>query len=478
MSGTADARGYVTDASYAETFFRELSPAWLNYVAALNGALARPLDAPFRYLELGCGLGGSTVVTAGAFPHAEVHGCDVNPAHVAAARRHAAALDLQNVQFHETTFEALAERELPPFDFIVLHGVYSWVDATARRVVRRLVGERLAPGGFVYVSYNCMPGWAAEIPLRRLLVELAATAPGTAEARAAAARDRLSHLAAVKPRYLATHPAAGQAIAAYAREPLEYLAHEFLNDAWEPFYSIDVADDLAGAGLTYVGSATLPDNHPALVLDAAAVQAIAAMPGGRVQQLAIDYAINRRFRRDVFARDATRLDDADAGRQLESMAVGYIEESDLTETVRVPRGELRLQADFIADARRLFSAGPLPLGAAAASLAGGRRETGEILRNLTYLVAAGALQPCATVPRARREASRHRPHALLERTLELIRADQVARPVPSPVLGNGVTIDVARASALSEWLAAPPGRRLPAALDPLLKTLDRLGLMT
>jgi hypothetical protein len=49
--------GYVTDTTYADTFFRELSPAWLNYVAALNGVSPRPLDASFRYLELGCGFG-------------------------------------------------------------------------------------------------------------------------------------------------------------------------------------------------------------------------------------------------------------------------------------------------------------------------------------------------------------------------------------------------------------------------------------
>ena len=110
MSDAADARGYVTDASYTETFFRELSPAWLNYVAALNGVVTRPLDVPFRYLELGCGLGGSTIVNAGAFPQAEFIGCDVNAAHVAAACRHAAALDVGTVQFQETTFAALAAR--------------------------------------------------------------------------------------------------------------------------------------------------------------------------------------------------------------------------------------------------------------------------------------------------------------------------------------------------------------------------------
>ena len=65
---TADwTQGYVTDTIYTDGFFRELSPSWLNYVAALKGCLPIPLDRPFTYLELGCGLGRSTTVLAGAF---------------------------------------------------------------------------------------------------------------------------------------------------------------------------------------------------------------------------------------------------------------------------------------------------------------------------------------------------------------------------------------------------------------------------
>ena len=479
MNDVPGAHGYVTDASYAETFFRELSPAWLNYVAALNGVGVRPLDRPFRYLELGCGFGGSTVVHAGAFPRAEFHGCDVNAAHVAGARRHAAALGLDNVTFHETTFDTFADPARPPFDLIVLHGVYSWVDAESRRAVQRVVAGRLAPGGLLYVSYNCMPGWAAELPLRRLLVELAAGAPGSAEARARDARDRLEHLAAAKLRFLTAHPTAGQAIAAYARQPVAYLAHEFLNDAWEPFYSIDVAADFASAGMTWAGSATLPDNHPALVLDPAVAQAIAALPGGRAQQLAIDYAVNRRFRRDVFVRDAARLDDDAARRQLESMTLGCVETGRLSNTLRVPRGELRLQAGFVDDVRALFSAGATTLGSAITSLAGGRRDTGEIVRNLTFMVAADALQPFARSDRrARRGAFPGRPVPVLARTLAHIAAEGAARAVPSPIHGNGFTLDVGRAAALSEWFAAPSGGPPPAALAPLVQTLDRLGLLT
>src|SRR5690348_10821467 len=137
-------QSYVLDSRYADTFFQELSPAWLNYVRAINGVPARPLESRFTYLELGAGFGHTTVVNAGAFPRGEFHACDFNPEHIEGGRRYAGALDLGNVAFHEASFERLLEQDLPLFDFIVLHGVYSWVSAESRAAVRRIISEKLA----------------------------------------------------------------------------------------------------------------------------------------------------------------------------------------------------------------------------------------------------------------------------------------------------------------------------------------------
>src|SRR5262249_55423655 len=146
------------DTPYPETFFRELSPVWLSYAATLNGAAAPNVHEPFVYLELGCGFAQSTIVNAAAFPHAEFHACDVSAQHVEGARRHVAALSVRNIHLHEMSFERLATQALPQFDFIVLHGVYSWIGAEARAATRRIIRERLKPGGLVYLSYNCLPG--------------------------------------------------------------------------------------------------------------------------------------------------------------------------------------------------------------------------------------------------------------------------------------------------------------------------------
>ena len=112
------------------------------------------------------------------------------------------------------------------------------------------------------MSYNCLPGWSTEAPLRKLLVELSATAGGGSAQRTHQALRTLQQLSRSKLRYFNANPSAVEAIDAYAKRPSGYLAHEFLNETWEPFYSIDVADEMLEAEVHYLGSATLPENHP------------------------------------------------------------------------------------------------------------------------------------------------------------------------------------------------------------------------
>jgi SAM-dependent methyltransferase len=459
---------YVLDSPYADRYFRELSPAWINYVAALNGVAPRPLDNPFSYLELGSGLGTSIAVHAGAFPGATFHGVDLNATHIDRARDHAASLGETNVVFHQSSFDDVAALRLPTFDFIVLHGVYSWVGAAARAALRRIVRDSLKPGGLVYVSYNCFPGWAAEAPLRKLLTELTGSESGDSAQRATGAVHTLKQLSDGKLRFFTANPAAAVAVDAYERSSGNYLAHEFLNDAWEPFYSVDVADEMMEAGVRYVGSATLAENHPVLILDAPAVRAVATLATARQQQLAIDFAVNQRFRRDVFvSRTATQEDHT---QHLDAQPIGCLAEPEsLTTKARVPRGEISFQEPFIRDVRALLAGGSTTFGAAVAALAAAGGDQDEIRRNLTFLLAAGTLVPCARAWPV--ELGAGRPTPIAERALARAVGRGEPQHVPSPVLGGGVVVQPDEARALQQWVSS--GGDAPASA----RTFARLGLL-
>jgi hypothetical protein len=465
--------GYVTDTTYADTFFRELSPAWLNYVAALNGVRPRRLDRPFSYLELGCGFGTSAVINAAAFPDGSFHACDFNREHVDGGRRHAAALGVANIAWHAQSFEALLAGDLPRFDFVVLHGVYSWVDASTRAVIRALIARTLSPGGLAYVSYNALPGWSHELPLRKLLVELASDAEGSAGDRAEAAAALLDRLSMAGFRYFTATPGAKTAADAYVRGEGHYLAHEFMNAAWEPFYAVDVADEFAAIGLHPAGSATLATNHLPLIVDEAVADAIASLHTPRQQQLALDFALNQRFRRDVFVRaDGSGRDQ----RYLDDAVIGCADDVDCIDpVVRVPRGEIRFSDAFVADVRAVMDSGTFTLRAAVAMLAQGGHNPGGIARNLLCLVASGTLAPFARLSRVPASTPTGIASSTVERALSSIAADGARHPiVPSGVYGNGVKIEPREARALLTWAHTGNAdelvrRRLPA--------LSRLGIV-
>src|SRR6185437_3911826 len=137
-------------------------------------------------------------------------------------------------------------------------------------------------------------------------------------------------------RFMEANPACAAAIAAYTRAPTPYVAHEFLNETWEPFYGVDVADQLQDAGVAYVGSATLADNHALLLVDESTLNRIGQLPEERQRRIALDFATNQQFRRDVFWRPTSAAGDAGA---LDSILIGCVNVAqDLRAPLRVLRG--------------------------------------------------------------------------------------------------------------------------------------------
>jgi SAM-dependent methyltransferase len=174
--------GYVTDKAYVHDFCRVQTPPGLAF-AALCGGVQAPGGAaePMAYCDLGCGQGYTANLVAAANPAAQVLGVDFNPSHIANARALAGAAGLASVDFREASFEDIAaDPTVPSFDVMAMHGVFSWISAQNRRALVDLIGKRLKPGGLLYISYDCMLGWAAVAPLRRIMARHFAPRPGMA----------------------------------------------------------------------------------------------------------------------------------------------------------------------------------------------------------------------------------------------------------------------------------------------------------
>ena len=297
---------YVNDVPYVRHFIAELAPGRIRTAAALNG-ITPPPDSDFDYCELGCAHGDTLVALAAANPDARFLGIDISAAHVATARRLARDGALDNVGFLEQDFGALVDDDIGPFDYIVAHGVLSWVSPEKRSALARFAEAHLKPGGILFVSYNAMPGWAAVEPLRQLLLSPlgpSAAEPTTSLARAERGLAFAQSMAAAGAAYFERNPAAAEMVATMAKVGLPYVVHEYLHEHWAPMYFARVAWEMAAAGLRFAGVVPLHLNFPETALPERVRPVLADATDRMTFESLKDFAINEFFRRDLYVRAA------------------------------------------------------------------------------------------------------------------------------------------------------------------------------
>ena len=173
-----DVDGYIADVPYVRAFIHELAPAWLDHAAVVSGTLPPARRDGFTWCDLGCGQGVTAALLAAMHPAGRFYGVDAMPEHIAHAQGIAAAAAIGNVHFHAADFAAAAGLGLPRFDYIVSHGVYAWISPQARAALCSFIDGHLKPGGLVYLSYNAMPGRAADLPFQRLMRAIGESLPG------------------------------------------------------------------------------------------------------------------------------------------------------------------------------------------------------------------------------------------------------------------------------------------------------------
>src|SRR5262249_23050179 len=158
--------GYIADVPYVQSFISELAPAWLDHVAVVSGINPPARTDGFTWCDLGCGRGLTAAMLAAMHPTGDFYGVDAIPAHIQHGPQIAAEAAVGNVKFDVADFATAAGLNLPQFDYIVSHGVYSWISPQARAAMRSFIDVHLKPGGLVYLSYNAMPGRAADLPFQ------------------------------------------------------------------------------------------------------------------------------------------------------------------------------------------------------------------------------------------------------------------------------------------------------------------------
>jgi hypothetical protein len=293
--------GYVTDIGYTFGQYRELVPAVLSFAALISGNSAPDPNRALTYCELGCGQGFSANLMAAANPGMEFHATDFNPTHIVGAKALAAAAGLRNIHFYDDSFADIAGNpNLPDFDIIVIHGIYSWISAENRRHIVNFLRARLSLGGLVYISYNTLPGWASIMPLRRLLADHGAAGSGPTAIRVGKAIDYAQRLVDVKAAFFKSNPVAAERFERIKTQSRNYVAHEYFNRDLTPFHHAEIVADLAEAKLTFAGSAQLLDNIDIANFTEEQQSLLNEATGPLERETLRDYLVDQKFRRDIF----------------------------------------------------------------------------------------------------------------------------------------------------------------------------------
>jgi SAM-dependent methyltransferase len=287
---------------YSNYPYAQTHPDRLATVAILHG-LAAPDPFRARVLEVGCGAGGNLLAMTAATPGISAVGVDLAASAIEEGQAVVDVVGLTNLELRQGDVRALTHGELGEFDYIVAHGVYSWIPSDARDALLALIASHLSPNGIAYVSYNANPGGYFRRMLRDAGLWHARGIEDPLE-RAAKAQELYVFLRQERATEADMY---GQLIErlvpALASGPLYRLVHDDLSEHWEPVWFSDFADHLAGHELAFVGEADLSGLRSVLMPDDVEPEIWRFAKGDRMAfEQYSDLMIPRVFRQSVIAR--------------------------------------------------------------------------------------------------------------------------------------------------------------------------------
>jgi methyltransferase-like protein/trans-aconitate methyltransferase len=306
---------------YAFYCFPESHPRRLQAVAHLFG-LDAPAPAECRVLELGCAVGGNIVPMAYSLPRAQLIGIDLVESQIQTARKFAEACGVKNLDLRAANITEVTP-QWGQFDYIIAHGVVSWVPHEVAEKVLQICAEQLTPNGLAYISFNTFPGWHTRMWAREAM-HFHADEFADPIQKARAGRDFI--LALAQAPFTSTLL---QSEAQYLQGKEEsYILHEYFERTNQPYYFRDFATRIDQRGLQYLGDAF--QNGMVAAENWAPFRSW--MEANRDdlirQEQYVDFVRNREFRRALICRSALTIDRTQMFARAETMqAASYLRQS-------------------------------------------------------------------------------------------------------------------------------------------------------
>ena len=277
-------------------------PANLYTVGTLFGVSA-PDFRTARVLELGCASGDNLIPLAFQYPDGHYIGVDFSERQIEMAAKTVSELDVKNIEFIARPFA-----DMPPlekFDYIICHGVYSWVDDDARERILEICRTQLVENGLAVISYNTLPGWNMVRSLREMMLFHAKLFDDPVE-KVGQAMELLRFVRDNNSEGSAYRTVIDSEINLLSEQSVSYVAHDHLESENSQFYFHELAAALGRHGLQYVGDSDIAQMYVDNLPEDAAGKLKAVTDILRQEQY-IDFIRNRRFRSSIVCSEAATV---------------------------------------------------------------------------------------------------------------------------------------------------------------------------
>ncbi len=298
--------------------YPQSSPAHLRTIGVLFGMNPPPLENA-RVLELGCAAGGNLIPTAVTYPKSHCVGIDLSKVQIDQGVEFIKKMGLKNVELKAMSITDITP-EMGKFDYIITHGVFSWVPDFVREKMLKICGTMLTDNGIAYISYNTLPGWNMVRSIREMMLYHSAGFEGDKN-KVTQARLLLEFIKdsteGQKTPYAEFLRNEADLL---ANQPDHYIRHEHLEDNNLQMYFSDFMAHASKEGLQYLGDASISSmyigNLPKKVSDKLAeIKDIV-----RVEQY-LDYLNNRRFRSSLLCKKTAQINRALSASDIEKFYI-------------------------------------------------------------------------------------------------------------------------------------------------------------
>ena len=288
---------------YPSAAFPQTHPDRMATIARIFG-LAPPDIASCRVLEIGCAGGGNLIPMAFNLSGSQFTGIDLSRQHVTEANATIQALGLGNIRIEHASVDDV-DRGWGEFDYVICHGVFSWVDAPVQDRILQVASDNLTENGVSYISYNTYPGWHMRGMVRDMMRYHVEQFDEPAE-KVQQARALLSFLGSAAERAGAYGQFLHTEIERLGTASDSYLFHEHLEHTNTPVYFHEFVGRAERAGLLFLAEASVTDmlttQFPAHVAET--LERIS--PDILHLEQYMDFVRNRQFRQSLLCRRGSR----------------------------------------------------------------------------------------------------------------------------------------------------------------------------